>query len=46
MKVMKKNKTKSIPPVSAPAKKAEKEGGLADVVACNSAICFIDGEGG
>lgn len=28
------------------SKTVEKEDGLADVVACNSAICFIDGEGG
>lgn len=43
---MKKNKT---PPVSSelkPSEKSEKEEGLADVVACSSSICFIDGVGG
>lgn len=41
---MKKNKSGSGPAEAEVIR--EKEEGLADVVACNSAICFIDGEGG
>ncbi|HER62661.1 MAG TPA: citrate synthase, partial [Desulfobacteraceae bacterium] len=40
---MKKNKSKPISPLSA-ADSGKNEEGLADVIACNSAICFIDGQ--
>ena len=42
---MKEKSTKSVLPGSK-AGKPQKEAGLADVVACNSAICFIDGKEG
>jgi citrate synthase len=41
---MKKSKSKAVGP--SPEQIEKKEEGLADVVACNSSICLIDGEGG
>ena len=40
------NKNRLEPVQAAPQPAGDKEEGLADVVACNSAICYIDGVGG
>jgi citrate synthase len=43
---MEKDTISSAPSNAAKKQEGEKERGLADVVACNSAICFIDGQEG